>query len=252
MSLTVSIRSCGYPRKTVLHDLDFTVEGGTLTAIVGRNGEGKSTLLSAIAALLPFDGSITLDGVSLAALPRKERAARVAYMLQEPRLPDTTVEAVVGYGRYPHLSLGKVENGADRSAVEAALQKACLTELRHRKVNTLSGGERRRVALAMALATDAPVLLLDEPTAFLDADRENELLALAAALAREGKTVLAVLHDLNAAVSYADNILAVSGGGVAFFGSADAFAKSSLPSDVFSLRTYRASADGEERIFFAT
>ena len=194
--------AAGYGIRAVLRDVDLTLEPGRLTALVGPNGAGKSTLLRALAGLIrPTAGAVTLDGVDVTTISRASLASRIAVV---PQTFDTlfpfTVREIVALGRTARLGLFARPTPGDAAAVERAIAAQDLASLVDRRLDALSGGERQRVVLAMALAQEADVLLLDEPTAHLDPAHQVGTVRRAAALARErGLIVLAVLHDLNLA-----------------------------------------------------
>lgn len=234
-------------KKPILTDLSFTVKAGKITALLGKNGSGKSTLLSAASHLCPYEGRILLDGRELADIPDAERARTVALFPQ--LLPHTplSVGQLVSLGRTPHVGTFGSLADADRTKIREALSLTGMTDLVHRPCNTLSGGERQRAFLAMLLSQDTSLLLLDEPATFLDADASRELYALIEKLVRaHGKTALTVMHDLSAAVALADDIVILSGGSLAFFGSAEECLASHAIERTFSVTAHRA--DG--RVFF--
>lgn len=195
-----------YKNKTVLQGVSFELPPQTVTVLLGKNGSGKTTLLRALAGQLPCSGTVPLPQA-----PR-ERAKKLAYLPQF--LPAVSLEAeqLVALGRTPHHTLPDLLNEEDRQKITEALEQAGAAELRHRRVDTLSGGERQRVYLAMVLAQDTEYLLLDEPTAHTDAGYSAMLMQQLHTLTAHGKTVLAVVHDLNAAVSYADRLLLLDEG----------------------------------------
>ena len=202
--------------RPVLGDVSFAVAEGERVAVVGANGAGKTTLLRAVAGLIPYDGGLELHGREVRAWPAKERARAVALVRQQADLSvDFTAAEIVALGRAPWLGWAERLAGADRQRVEAALASVDLTELAHRPVTRLSGGEQQRVALAQALVQDAPLLLLDEPTAHLDVRHQLDLMGRLAALGREGRTVVAAVHDLELAARFADRMWVLSGGTVA-------------------------------------
>ncbi|MBU6422782.1 MAG: ABC transporter ATP-binding protein [Chloroflexota bacterium] len=214
--------SAGYARRPVLADVDVSLESGQLVALVGPNGAGKSTLLRCFARLLrPSAGRVLLDGRDLASLDRGAVARRVAVV---PQTFDTlfpfTVREVVALGRTARLGLLALPRPADVAAVDRAIDDLSLRDLAARRVDELSGGERQRAVLAMALAQDGDVLLLDEPTAHLDPAHQRATLVLIRRLARErGLAALAVLHDLNLAAALCDRIVVLSDGRVAADGA---------------------------------
>jgi iron complex transport system ATP-binding protein len=207
----------GYEQRIVLDGLDIVVDAGEVVALVGPNGSGKSTLLRALGRLLrPRDGSVLLDGKAIGEWTTREVAQRLALLPQGPTLAnDLSVEELVWLGRSPHQSLLGLPARADREAVAWAISETGVEALRGRAVSSLSGGERQRVWLAMALAQQPRVLLLDEPTTFLDLSHQLEVLDLIRYLNLEhGITVLMVLHDLNQAARYAGRVLVLHEGAV--------------------------------------
>jgi iron complex transport system ATP-binding protein len=201
----------------VLQALDLSVAEGEVVALVGPNGSGKSTLLRALGRILkPKGGAVTLEGRSLADWPTREVAQRLALLPQGPTLSnDLTVAELVWMGRSPHQGWLGLPNPGDKDAVEWAARETSITPLLKRNVSDLSGGERQRVWLAMALAQQPRLLLLDEPTTFLDLSHQLELLELVRYLnAEHGLTVVMVLHDLNQAARYAQRVVVLHEGAV--------------------------------------
>ena len=237
-AITVDGVFAGYPGRHVLEDIRLDIPAGRITAVVGPNASGKSTLLKALARLLPVArGTIALDGRSVARIPPRRLATRLAMLSQGPAPPDgVTVEDLVAAGRYPHQRWYRQWTEADASAVEHALAAADLVSLRHRPVEQLSGGQRQRAAIATALAQDTPVLLLDEPTTFLDLAHQVEVLDLAHTLnRRHGRTVVMVLHDLTQACRYADFLVLMRDGRVVASGPPRAVATADLIGAVFGV-----------------
>jgi iron complex transport system ATP-binding protein len=205
----------GYDGADVVRDLDVAIPEGRITMIVGANACGKSTLLRGLARLLrPRGGSVVLDGRSIHELPSREVARVLGLLPQTPVAPDgITVADLVGRGRYPHQGWFRRWSADDDRAVTEALRATGTADLAGRSLHELSGGQRQRVWVAMALAQETDLLLLDEPTTFLDINHQVELLDLLTDLNREaGRTIVAVLHDLNLACRYADHIIAMKQG----------------------------------------
>lgn len=227
----------GYDRRHVLNGLDVTIPTGEVTVIVGPNACGKSTLLRALARMIPTStGHVILDGSPIGDLAAKEVARRLALLPQSPIAPDgIVVEDLVARGRYPHQGLLKQWSSADEAAVESALQRAGVVELRDRMVGELSGGQRQRVWIAMVLAQDTPLLLLDEPTTFLDISHQVEVLNLCRRLHGDGVTVVAVLHDLNLAFRYADHLIVMKAGEIVAEGRPTEIVTAELIDSVFDL-----------------
>jgi iron complex transport system ATP-binding protein len=208
---------------TVIVDgVDLDVAAGQWVTIIGPNGAGKSTVLRAVGGLLPFRGAVSLDGIPLDRLPRRERARTVATVMQAPVVPPgMLVLDYVLLGRTPYIpALGR-ESASDLAVVDEVLTALDLVQLQARRLDTLSGGERQRVFLARALAQGARILLLDEPTSALDIGHQQEVLELVDRLRRErGLTVLATMHDLSIAGEYADRMVLLAGGRVVAAGTA--------------------------------
>jgi iron complex transport system ATP-binding protein len=206
--------SLAYGRNPIVEHLDLAFRTGAFTALLGPNGSGKSTCLRALAGLLaPKGGTVLLDGTSISRLSTRQLALRVGFLHQGPPVPEgLTVQDLVRQGRYPHRSLFGVWSTKDESACEEALMLTGTTDLRHRPLDSLSGGQRQRAWIAVTLAQETDILLLDEPTTFLDLAHQIELMELVVRLVRRGKTVVAVLHDLNQAARYADHIVLLKAG----------------------------------------
>ena len=205
--------TAGYGGTPVLRNVTFSVPAGSLTALIGPNGCGKTTLLRAAARQLPLSGGgILLDGRPISAYGRTEFARKAAFMPQVRSVPAITVGALVSHGRFPHLGFSRRLRPEDRDAVQAAMEATGVVEWAHRDLRSLSGGERQRVYLAMALAQGTDLILLDEPTTYLDPGRQFELLDLIASLPGRGKTVFMVLHDLAHALRYSDRLVLLEQG----------------------------------------
>lgn len=227
----------GYDRRVISEALDVRVPDGSFTVIVGPNACGKSTLLRSLARLLkPVRGQVLLDGRSIAGMPAKVLAREVGLLPQTSLAPDGIVVAdLVSRGRYPHQGLIRQWSSEDARAVAEALAATNTTALSTRLVDELSGGQRQRVWVAMALAQETPIVLLDEPTTFLDIAHQIELLELFRRLHREGRTLVAVLHDLNHAARYATHIIAMKDGEVVAEGPPKEIVTAELVREVFGL-----------------
>ncbi|WP_448854348.1 ABC transporter ATP-binding protein [Corynebacterium frankenforstense] len=227
-----------YGEKTVIRDVTVDIPDGEFTVIVGPNACGKSTLLKALARLLtPRAGTVFLDGRPIGGYGSKEVARRLSLLPQSPTAPEgIVVEDLVARGRYPHQGLLRQWTAADEAAVDSALDQANVTHLRRRHVSDLSGGQRQRVWLALVLAQQTPVVLLDEPTTYLDITHQVEVLDLARRLYRAGSTVVAVLHELTLAFRYASNLIVMKDGAVAAAGPVERVVTEELLTDVYEIR----------------
>jgi iron complex transport system ATP-binding protein len=238
MSLSAKDLTVGYDKKMISEHLDLEVPEGMLTAIIGPNACGKSTLLRALSRLLkPQSGAVLLDGKDIHAQPAKQVARRLGLLPQSSVAPDgITVADLVARGRFPHQTLIRQWSAADEAAVVAAMAATGVTDLSGEMVDTLSGGQRQRVWVAMVLAQQTPIVLLDEPTTFLDIAHQIELLELCVRLNREQRsTMVAVLHDLNQASRYADHIVVMKAGRIVVQGDPRAVITAELIEDVFGL-----------------
>ncbi len=229
--------SLGYAGRTVSEALDVRIPDGEFTVIVGPNACGKSTLLRALSRLLePSTGSVVLDGRKISSYGAKEVARMLGLLPQTSIAPDgITVADLVARGRYPHQKLLRQWSVSDEAAVVAALEATNVAGLSGRLVDELSGGQRQRVWVAMVLAQQTPLLLLDEPTTFLDIAHQIELLELFRRLNNEGNTLVAVLHDLNHACRYATHLIAMKDGAVVAEGRPSEVVTAELVEHVFGL-----------------
>lgn len=229
----------GYDDNTIITDLTVAIPDGRVTAIVGPNACGKSTLLRGLARLLkPSGGEVILDGLDINTLHTKEVARRLGLLPQTSIAPEgITVADLVSRGRFPHQKVMRQWSTADAEAVAEAMRATAVEELSGRLVDELSGGQRQRVWVAMVLAQETPLVLLDEPTTYLDIAHQVELLDLFAKLNREqNRTVVAVLHDLNHACRYADHIIAMKSGQIVVQGNPNDVITEQLVDDVYGLK----------------
>ncbi|MCX4511623.1 MULTISPECIES: ABC transporter ATP-binding protein [unclassified Streptomyces] len=236
--LTARELTLAYEDRTVVHELDLAVPDGRVTVIVGPNACGKSTTLRALGRLLkPKGGAVLLDGTELARIPTKRIAQRIGLLPQSPVAPEAiTVADLVSRGRQPHQAWWKQWSDEDERAVTDAMERTDVTALADRPVDELSGGQRQRVWIAMALAQETDLLLLDEPTTFLDIAHQVEVLDLVRQLNHErGRTVVAVLHDLNQAARYADHLVAMKEGRIVAEGHPSDVVTAELVREVFGL-----------------
>lgn len=227
----------GYGDHLVVQGLDLIVPEGSFTAVVGPNACGKSTLLRALVRLLPpRSGAVELDGRTIKDWRSKDFAREIAFLPQSTVTPEgIRVEALVRRGRYAHQSVLGSWRPADEDAVTRAMHAAGVEALADRPVEELSGGQRQRVWIAMVLAQETPYLLLDEPTTFLDIAHQYDLLRLLRRLVDDGRTVVAVLHDLNQACRFADHIVAMCEGKIVGSGPPSEVVTVDMVRDVFDM-----------------
>lgn len=230
--------AAGYGGAPVIEALDLDIRPGGFTALLGPNGCGKSTLLRAIARLHPLEaGQVLLDGKAIASLGGKEAARRIGLLAQGANAPEgLTVLDLVRQGRYPHRSIFGGWASSDQAAVDEALDLTATRPLADRPLAALSGGQRQRAWIAMALAQRSPILLLDEPTTYLDLAHQLDLLGLMRRLVDErGMTVVAVLHDINQAARFADELVLLRAGRIAARGAVEAVLTPELVARVFGV-----------------
>lgn len=237
----------------LVKDATLELAAQSLTALVGPNGSGKTTLMRLLGGLWSASaGDVRLDDKSINSYKRIELARRIAFAPQDTHLGFAfTVREVVGMGRHPHLGRFEREGERDRTEVHAAMRRADVLHLAERLVTDLSGGERQRVVIARSLATEAEALLLDEPVANLDIGHALDVLELCRELAREGKTILIALHDLNLAARYADEVVLMSRGHILAAGAAGRVLTDDAIARVFGVHTTRTDTPtGETSLHF--
>jgi cobalamin transport system ATP-binding protein len=233
--------------RTVVERIALAVGEGRWAALIGANGSGKTSTLRAVAGLLRYDGRVLLAGANAAAMPRRERARRVAMVPQIPTTPaDMTVSDYVRLGRTPHGGYFGGASAGDRAAANRALDRLELAAFAQRPFGSLSGGERQRAVLARALAQEAEVLLLDEPTSALDLARQQQVLELVDELRREdGLAVLAAMHDLTAVSLYADDVHLLGGGRLVASGPARAVLRADVLTEHYGTAIRVLDHDGD-------
>lgn len=235
---SISIR---YEQKNVIRDFSFSVAQGEVVSIIGPNGSGKSTLLKAISRHIPYHGGkVILEGINLKSMSSKEIARKMCMLSQKNQAPnDMSVVDLVSYGRYPHKKWYEKLNADDMDIVHWALEKTHLLDYKDRLIASLSGGESQRAWIAMALAQRPKIMLLDEPTTYLDISHQHEVLELVRELNRDmNMTIIMVLHDLNQASGYSDQIVVVQNGEKAMHGTPNQV----MTSDMIRL-VYRMDAE---------
>jgi cobalamin transport system ATP-binding protein len=241
VSLVLSQAGAAIDQRWLVRDLDVSLSPGQFVALVGPNGSGKTTALRLLAGLLaPSAGTASVDGVELRTLSRRVLARSVTFVPQDTHLAFAfCVRDVVAMGRHAHVGRFAREGLGDRRAIEEALRRADVAHLADRAVNELSGGERQRVLIARSLATEAPHILLDEPTANLDIAHALDVLSMCRTLAREGRAVCVALHDLNAALRFATDAVLLDRGRVSQAGPISTVLTPEAVRTVFDVRVER-------------
>ncbi|MFG1907532.1 ABC transporter ATP-binding protein [Kribbella sp. NPDC048928] len=237
-SLAASELAVGYDQREIIHDLSVRIPTGKITVIVGANACGKSTLLKTLARLLkPSRGSVLLDGKSIQQIPTREVATKLGLLPQSPTAPEgITVADLVGRGRYPRTRWIRQWSKSDDEAVAEAMTSTDVLSIADRPIDELSGGQRQRVWIAMALAQETDILLLDEPTTFLDLTHQFEVLDLLVDLNKsDDRTIVLVLHDLNQACRFGDHLIAMKDGAIVAEGNPADVINEAVVQDVFGL-----------------
>lgn len=236
--------SSGYGEDAVIRNLSLTFRPGEITVIIGPNGCGKSTLLKTIVGILPLsEGEILLNGIPAGQLSTVQRARQVAYLPQNHRTPDISVLQLVLHGRFPHLTFPRRYRPADTDAARRAIRRMGLEKWENQPVNRLSGGMQQKAYIAMALAQEAETILMDEPTTFLDAAHQLQTMETARLLAREGKAVVMVLHDISLALRTADTIAVMEQGCLRKTGTPEEIFQGGLLPEVFGVEIQRCSCE---------
>ena len=252
MSIEAKNLSVTINDKVILEGINATIPNGKITSVIGPNGAGKSTLLKAVAGINSnYGGKVIIDGIDLKKIKRKELARKLAVLPQGMQAPpDVTVEQLVDYGRFPYRSWFKKSNQIeDEEAVEWAMSETNVSHLRHRQVMSLSGGERQRAWIAMALAQKPEILILDEPTTYLDIAHQLEVMEIVKRLNENwGITVVMVLHELNQAVKYSDYLVVVKDKGIYTAGAPDKVMNETFLKEVFGVRAEVFSNERGEQI----
>ncbi len=242
--LEIKNLSAGYPGKPVLPDVSLSIPAGKVTVLLGPNGWGQSTLLKALCGILPAkNGRVLLDGEDLLSLPPKLLARKVAYLAQSRQIPDITVGRLVLHGRFPYLGYPRRYGKGDYAIADGAMETMGIRALADTLLGHLSGGQRQKAYIAMALAQDTPVILLDEPTTYLDIAHQLQLLRQASLLARQGKTVIMVVHDLPHAFQWADRIAVLNDGEVVAQGTPEEIYAAGVTDGVFGVKLCRTQTE---------
>ena len=241
----------GYHGIEVLHHINLTIEKGKITVFVGPNGCGKSTLLKALTRFNPhFSGKILVNGMEIEQYSSIKLAREIAYLPQSRTVPEITVLKMVLHGRFPYLSYPRRYRKEDLEKAREALRWAEIEELAEKSMSSLSGGTRQKVYIAMAIAQDTPVILMDEPTSFLDISHQLRLMEVARELAREGKAVVLVLHDLSLAMRTADVLVVMKEGRILQTGSPKQVYQSGVLQEAFDVQVMQVDTEYGAQYFF--
>lgn len=228
----------GYGKKQIISDINITFKENRVTTIVGANGCGKSTLLQHVAGLLkPFGGSLVINNKSISDYGRNELARTVSYLPQLKNVGSITVRSLVSHGRFPYLGYPRKYSSDDKEKINNALMLAGVADISDSLITELSGGQQQKVFIAMSLAQDTPIVLLDEPITHLDINYQLELMELIVKLKGLSKTVVMVLHDLNLALQFSDRVAVMQDGGIKAFGKPHTIAESGIFGTVFGVET---------------
>lgn len=240
--IELRVLQAGYHHRTVLRGIDLAFHPGEVLVLIGPNGSGKSTLLRTVLGLVPCTaGEVLLDGVPLRRLSPRQVAQQVSFLSQSRPVPNITARRMVLHGRFPHLAYPRHYRAEDRRIVDEALAAADAANLADRPLPELSGGQRQKVYLAMAIAQQTPTVLMDEPTTFLDIAHQLGVMELAHRLARSGKAVVLVLHDLPLALAGADRLAVLDDGRLVATGTPETIYDSGVLEHVFHIRQGRAA-----------
>ena len=231
-------------KKEILQDVSFSVKPHTITAIIGKNASGKSTLISCLTGESKYKGSIFFSDDDISLMSLKQRSRLVSLLPQTLPAVPITVEKLVEMGRNSYTDIGKEQ-------IEKAIENAGITDIRHKKLTEISGGERQKAYIAMVMSQNTRVIAFDEPTTYMDVQAEKTFMSLILELKeKHKKTLLVVMHNLSAAVEIADNILLLDEGKVKKFGKTEDILKSRTIEEVFGVTQHECEFDGEKRIIF--
>lgn len=244
--------AAGYGKGEVLRGVDLAVPQGRITTVIGGNGSGKSTLLRAILGFLPLSGGeIRVDGTSVTKLPGRELARKIAYLPQGKSIPDISAERMVLHGRFPYLEYPRRYKERDFRIARESMERMGIGELAERQMAELSGGMRQKVYLAMALAQQAPVILMDEPTTYLDIGEQFRFEKMIRQLSGEGKTILLVLHDILLALKLSDRIGALHKGRILREGTPEEILDSHVLEEMYGVSVKAVSVGTEIQYYYS-
>lgn len=234
----------GYQKKTVIQDISTCFLAHKLNVVIGPNGCGKSTLMRVASGIMqPQKGQVMLNGRLLSSLQRQDIAKAIAYLPQSRSMPNISVEMLVLHGRFPHLTYPRRYRQKDMDIAQEAMHQMNIKHMAKKQVTTLSGGERQKVYIAMMLAQNSDVVFMDEPTTYLDIGHQLEVMDILVNLRKINKTLVIILHDINMAMRYADQLFLMDQGKLVYEGDAKHLCKSHLLEDVFEVNTKQSYID---------
>lgn len=240
----------GYAGKPVIRHIDLAIPDGKVTVLLGPNGCGKSTLLKAACGILPVEaGQVLMNGRDVLTLPPRQLARQMAYLAQSRQIPDITAYRLVLHGRFPYLGYPRRYRKEDHAAARAAMEQMGIWSLADTLLEKLSGGQRQKVYIAMALAQETPVVLLDEPTTYLDISHQLQLMHHAKLLAEQGKTVLMIIHDLPHAFQTADKLVLMEAGRIVAQGTPEEIYSAECIPRIFRVKLGRAATESGWRYY---
>lgn len=241
----------GYGRTEILHGVDFRAEQGEITTVIGTNGSGKSTLLRALLGFLPLSaGEAKVDGISTKNMSRSELARKIAYLPQGKNVPDITADRLVLHGRFPYLSYPRRYRETDFGIASEAMRQMGIEELTGIQMSKLSGGMRQKVYIAMALAGQAPIIVMDEPTTYLDIGQQVKFAGIVRQLAKEGKTIVMVLHDILLALKISHRIAALAEGRIVWSGTPEEMLEQNVAQMLYGVAVGAARTDEGVQYFY--
>lgn len=245
--------NAGYGNNIILNNMNCSFKEGEITSVVGMNGCGKSTLLKVISGLIePISGEIMVQDKNIRNLSDKERAKLISYLPQSRNTPVISAERMVLHGRFPYLSYPRRYSREDKEIAQAAMERVGILDLKDKNMSELSGGERQKVYIAMALTQDTKIILLDEPTTFLDITYQLELLKLLTELRNDGKTVITVIHDLSLALRYSNKIIVMQEGMVKHSNTPKDVYDSGILEEVFHVKAHHFMDDSKGEYYYFT
>lgn len=248
--LEIKNASAGYENVEIVHGINLEIPDGKITTIIGNNGCGKSTLLKSIVGFLPLlQGDIQLNGTSLPTLDSNERAKRIAYLSQSKNIPDITVQRLVLHGRFPYLHYPRRYQEADYKIADNAMKQMGIEQLADQTLAELSGGMRQKTYIAMALAQQAPLIVMDEPTTYLDIAQQIKFAEIIKQLSDQGKTLVLVLHDILMALKLSDHIAVMQDGKIVQCGTPDEILESGILEELYGVSVQKIKTDNGLQYF---